>query len=163
MTDRLSLQALITRWRAQAQDQDLDADRGHPLDGASAWADGYAQAKREDADDLSSVLSALPRQHVDSRYLHGVADRIIEMQGACAHDWLVGVARHIKSALPRQEDPPGRLVTGYVCGGYECGRTFYLEGHEEASVCPVCSCSSVSELVGPFAIAPLSAPCTETK
>ena len=32
-------------------------------------------------------------------YLHDVADRIIEMDGACAHNWLVGVARQIKALL----------------------------------------------------------------
>lgn len=32
-------------------------------------------------------------------YLNAVADRIVDMDGCCAHDWLVGVARRIKAAL----------------------------------------------------------------
>lgn len=34
-------------------------------------------------------------------YLSEAADRIIEMHGACAHDWLVGFAYHIKALSAR--------------------------------------------------------------
>lgn len=81
-----------------------------------------AQLLREAADALASRAGQEPRyvkiapdqigqgeMLLDRAYLLAVADRIIETDGCAAHDWLVGVAKHIKDALaspaPEGQEP----------------------------------------------------------
>ena len=48
-------------------------------------------------EELDALLAGTPAtQKDDDRYLSEVADRILECGGAVAHDWLRGVARHLK-------------------------------------------------------------------
>jgi hypothetical protein len=66
------------------------------LDGDSAeLADGEAAVQRV----LARFQAAPASPPLEASYLNEVSDRIIEMDGACSHEWLCAVARTIKAAL----------------------------------------------------------------
>lgn len=57
---------------------------------------------------LASVPTAQPRPELSAEYLSQVADGIIDMNGACSHDWLVAVALTIKlrlASVPTERAP----------------------------------------------------------
>ncbi len=65
---------------------------------------------RFEAPELVGESAPLP---ASQQYLNEVADRIIEMNGACSHPWLVAVAKELKRLCEsRSPDGDGRQVVG---------------------------------------------------